>query len=140
VTPDRPPLTRSLQVEATPACLDRVHVLLAELLADRPDVLDADRIGFETALAEVVANIVEHTAAGRRVQLIVRLAAGPDRLDAELRDDGPPVEVDLAGASLPDASAEEGRGLALARAAVDDVAYDRDGAANRWRITRRRTG
>jgi serine/threonine-protein kinase RsbW len=140
VTPDRPPLTRSLQVEATPACLDRVHVLLAELLAGRPDVLPADRIGFETALAEVVANIVEHTAAGRTVQLDVRLTAGPDRLDAELRDDGPPVEVDVTGASTPDPSAEEGRGLALARAVADEVDHVRDGDVNRWHITRRRTG
>ena len=140
MTGDRPAPTRWLRVEATPACLDRIHALLAELLAEGPAVLPADRIGFETALAEVVSNIVEHTAAGRAVQLVVRLTAGPDRLAAEIRDDGPPVEVDLAGAVLPGPEAEDGRGLALARAAVDDVAYDRAGEVNRWRITRRRTG
>ena len=140
MTGDGTPVTRCLRAEATPACLDRVHALLAELLAEGPGVLPADRIGFETALAEVVANVVEHAAAERTVHLVVRLTARSDRLDAELRDDGPPVEVDLAAAALPDPTAETGRGLALARAAVDEVAYDRAGGENRWRITRRRTG
>lgn len=129
---------RTLRVPATPACLERVHALLADLLADVHDVADADRIGFETAVAEVVANVVEHAGAHGPVRLTVELGAGPAHLTADLYDDGPPVGVDPGAAVLPDALAERGRGLALARAAVDEVTYASEAGTNHWSITRRR--
>jgi anti-sigma regulatory factor (Ser/Thr protein kinase) len=97
---------RTLRTPATPECLERVHALLADLLADVPDVADADRIAFETAVAEVVANVVEHGAAHGSVGLTVELGAGPAALTADLHDDGPPVDADPAAATMPDPLAE----------------------------------
>jgi serine/threonine-protein kinase RsbW len=127
-----------LRVGATPDCLELVHDLLADLLGDVVDVADADRSGFETALAEVVANVVEHAGAHGHVQLTVELGAGPGDLTADLYDDGPPVDVDPDDATFPDPLAERGRGLALARAAVDEVSYALEAGGNHWSITRRR--
>ncbi len=61
-----------------------------------------------------------------------------DRVEARFTDTGRPTLVDLAAAAMPGELAEDGRGLALARAAVDELSYERDGAVNRWRIVRRR--
>jgi serine/threonine-protein kinase RsbW len=129
---------RTLRVPATPECLEQVHALLADLLVDVDGVADVDRIGFETALAELVANVVEHAGVHGEVGLTVELGAGPADLTADLYDDGPPVGIDPAAAVLPDALAERGRGLALARAAVDDVGYAFEAGTNHWSITRRR--
>ncbi|GAA4888482.1 ATP-binding protein [Actinomycetospora straminea] len=129
---------RRLRVPATPECLEQVHALLADLLVDVDGVADADRTSFEIALAELVANVVEHAGAHGAVGLTVELGAGPADLTADLYDDGPPVDVDPGAAVLPDALAERGRGLALARAAVDDVSYALEAGTNHWSITRRR--
>jgi len=81
--PGDPAHHRTLRGPATPECLDRVHLLLADLLAEVADVADADRIGFETALGELVANVVEHATAHGPVRLAVELTGGPDRLTAD---------------------------------------------------------
>lgn len=126
-----------LEGAAEPACLERIHHLLDQLWAAEPAVSPADRIMFATALAEVAGNVVQHAAAKESVQFRLRLCVYPDRVEAQLTDSGPAVDVDLAGASLPDPFAESGRGLALARAAAE-ISYVRDGSVNRWGIIRRR--
>jgi anti-sigma regulatory factor (Ser/Thr protein kinase) len=132
---------RSLALCAKPECLDRVHDLLDDLWSDAPGVEPGDRIGFETAVVEVLANIVEHAGDGTtRVDLNLELQAYRDRFEALFSDTGREARVDLAAACLPRDLDEEGRGLALARAAADEVAYEREGSLNRWRVVRRRTG
>ena len=39
---------------------------------------------------------------------------------------------------MPDTGSEAGRGLALARIALDDLSYERVGAHNEWTMIRRR--
>jgi anti-sigma regulatory factor (Ser/Thr protein kinase) len=130
--------THALRACAAPQCLERVHELLAALWADAPGVGAEDRIGFETAVAEVAANIVEHSGAGpdMRVGLNLQVRAYADRVEALFCDTGVEADVDIGSAALPDDMAESGRGLAIARAAVDEVVYERDGGVNRWRVTR----
>lgn len=130
----------SLSTVAVPACLDGVHDLLESVWAAHPDVGLTDRTLFEIAVTEVAGNIVEHAAAGERLELRVLVHVTEPRLEATFEDDGPAADVDLDAAELPDDLAESGRGLALARRAADEVAYWRDGATNRWRIVRGRTG
>lgn len=117
-----------LQATAGPELLEPVHDLLARLWADEPGVDERDRIRFEIAVAEVAANIAEHGAGAARVSL--RLSSSPDRIQAVFEDDGAPVEV--RPEQPPAGDAERGRGLLLARAAVDRFSYERDGATNRW--------
>jgi len=136
VTGDPP--ARELSVAAEPDALERVHALVHGLWQDARDVSADDRTSFEIAVAEVAADVVEHAAAGRRSEMRVRVVAYPDRVEAFFTDTGDEARVDLDSVSMPDGLAEDGRGLALARAAADELRSERDGAVNRWQVTRRR--
>ncbi|MGN8050906.1 ATP-binding protein [Curtobacterium sp. 22159] len=95
------------------------------------------RFGLETAVAEIAANIVEHTRrtdqeAGRRYT--VELDATEDELVAVLTDNGLPADVDLAAVTMADAAEESGRGLALAIAALDRLEHRHEGGHNIWTL------
>jgi serine/threonine-protein kinase RsbW len=126
-----------LETEASPACLDAVHELLAQLWAQRPDAGADARARFTTAVAELVANVVEHgrTAAGRPPRLVLSLAAAPGAVVADLEDDG--IEVPPVPPAPGDPLAESGRGVALAAAAVDELSYARADGRNRWHVVLR---
>jgi serine/threonine-protein kinase RsbW len=130
-----------LETTASPAGLDEVHALFAQLWADADDVQPPDRIAFETAVSEVAANIIEHAARGEAVAMRLLLRAPADRVEAHLEDLGYPYD---AGAGIPPLDdgelAEHGRGLVIARALTDELVYERDGAVNRWFLLRRRHG
>ncbi len=119
-----------LQATAGPELLEPVHDLLARLWADEPGVDERDRIRFEIAVAEVAANIAEHGAGAGAARVSLRLSSSPDRIQAVFEDDGAPVEA--TPERPPAGDAERGRGLLLARSAVDRFSYERDGATNRW--------
>ncbi len=121
-----------LQATAGPELLGPVHDLLTRLWADEPDVGQQDRVRFETAVAEVAANIAEHGAAAGAARVTLRLSSNRDRIQAVFEDDGAPVET--GPEQPPPVDAERGRGLPLARAAVDRFSYERDGTTNRWVI------
>ena len=118
-----------LNVPATPAAIDAVHGLLARFL-DAHGAGEAACIRFETAAAEVAANLVEHTAAAFTLTL---RRDGP-LLAAVFEDDGPAFADGPAAAVMPDEWAESGRGLALATALLDELRYERDGPVNRWTL------
>jgi serine/threonine-protein kinase RsbW len=119
-----------LRTAARPEALGPVHDLLAALWAGEDDVGEPARMRFETAVAEIAANIVEHAAASGARELELRLRGLPDRVEAVFEDDGGPVATGPQG--WPPEDAERGRGLELARAAVDALRYERDGGRNRW--------
>ncbi len=119
-----------LRAPAGPEALGQVHDLLAQLWVDEPGVGEADRLRFETAVAEIAANIAQHAAAAGARELELRLHGLPDRLEAVFEDDGGPVAPGPGG--WPPDDAERGRGLELVRTAVDALHYERDGARNRW--------
>lgn len=125
-----------VDTSAAPECLEQFHELLDRLWVESPDVVLADRMTFQTAVAEVAANIVEHGARGEPVRLRLVVHVRPDRLEAHFDDRG---QEYVEGASRPVGEDEEsGRGLAMARAMVDAVLYERDGPVNRWHIYRTR--
>lgn len=127
-----------LETTASPDGLDQVHALFAELWAGASDVEPADRIAFETAVAEVAANIVEHAGRGEQVAMRLHLRAPEDRVEAHLEDLGYPYDGGPAAPAEVDDLAEHGRGLVIARALTDELVYERDGAVNRWFLLRRR--
>ncbi len=59
-----------------------------------------------------------------------------DRLLDRLRDDGPPVPE--SERPMPGTDSEEGRGLAIARVALDDLVYERVDGHNEWTMVRHR--
>ena len=122
-----------------PECLGKVHELLAEMWATSTDVSEVDRILFETAVIEIAANIVQHGAEEGPVNCNLILEVYRERLDAHFKDDGVTALVDIGAARMPDAFAETGRGLAMAKAAVDVLTYERRNGENFWRLSRTRT-
>jgi serine/threonine-protein kinase RsbW len=136
--------TVALDLRVTPDAVDEVQDALARFW-EHDGVSMLDRIRFETALVEIVGNVVEHAyeldsgsghPGGRALQ--VRLGLDDASIEAEVSDNGLPVEIDLGLVTMPDEDAESGRGLALAIAAVDDMRYERSGGRNRWVLVCRR--
>ena len=129
--------TRTAVLTVPPRDLTAVHELLRALWSDLPELPPADRFAFGTALVELAGNVVEHADDGRGLTCEIRVTAADDALAAQLQDTGRLAEVELGERPMPDALAERGRGLALVQRLVDDLAYERDGGINRWRIERR---
>lgn len=139
--PGDPVAERALELPVELESVDRVQDALAELWEQDPTVAVVDRLRLETAVVEVVGNVVEHAyAAGShdgRV-LEVHLQLSTEVVGAVISDNGMPVELDLGSVTMPDEDAESGRGLALTLAAVDDLRYVRLGGRNRWTMVCRR--
>jgi serine/threonine-protein kinase RsbW len=136
--------TLALVAPLGPAALDQVHDLVEELFEAAAVTDMTDRIRFETALIEVAGNILQHSTRNdppsdepRSFNIVLRGDAGT--LTAEFRDDGRPVEIDFELISMPGEDAEDGRGLALALASVDEMTHERREGLNIWRITCRRS-
>ena len=128
---------RRLRVPAAPECLDRIHDLLEQLF-DEPTatVPLQDRMRFETAVVEVAGNIVAHACGSTPVDIDVVVVLGPDRVEAQLLDNGEPATLTPGSIPMPDVMEEHGRGLPIASSAVDELSYVRTGSTNTWRLVR----
>lgn len=92
------------------------------------------RMMFEIAVAEVAANILEH-ALPPQITLTLRVLDG--QVSADFIDTGTGWGGQNAPRSIVDELAERGRGLTIAHVAVDEVAYERLGEVNHWRLVKR---
>lgn len=99
---------------------------------DRPLLL------FESALAEIGSNVLRYAhppgSAEPLVEFELRLEA--ETLTALLTDWGPPLHNQLTPA-MPARTSVAGRGLAIARKALDELGYHREGEVNTWRLVKR---
>lgn len=117
--------------------------------AELPDWLDAaERDAVELALAEALTNIVEHGYGGDAVDEIrVRLAERAGALEVEVWDRGrpiPPGKLEQADDTTfqydpqdLDGLPEGGLGLALIKAAFNEVRYRRKAGVNRLQLVKR---
>ena len=136
--------TFSLVAPLGPSSLEQVHGLIAHLFEDAGVTSMVDQIRFETAVIEVANNILEHSRRTdppsdepRTFDLL--LHGDETVLTAEFRDDGRPVEIDFEQISMPGEDAEDGRGLALALATVDEISHEHRDGLNVWRLICRRS-
>ena len=119
--------------------MDTLHHSVA-LLRERTGRTADDRnlILFETALAEIGSNVLiytgKHGTKGPPVEYDLRLEA--DVATASFTDQGPPIHNQVTRA-MPAPTSEGGRGLAIARKVLDELAYKRDGEVNTWRLVKR---
>ena len=121
-----------VEVTAASEHLEAVHATLARFwtgLERPPD--EQWRLLFEVAVSEIAANIVEHA---HPPVMIFRLTCRDRRVVAEFQDSGAGWNGRPGPAEVLDEIAERGRGLAMARTAVDEVAYRRVGTVNHWRL------
>lgn len=121
-----------LEVRSGPEALDEIHDALGDFWSAHDRVPESVRMAFGIAAAEVFANIVEYSGA-KTVRMDV--AMSPNHLQVGFTDDGRPVEVDLESVEMPDEFAESGRGLAIAKASLSGLSYEREvPGGNRWML------
>ena len=118
-------------IAAGPEALDSVQAALDAFWSDHDEVPSGVRVEVGIAAAEVAANILEHGCAG---ELQMEIALRSEEVHVEFTDSGDPAEIDLFHVRMPDETAERGRGLALAQAALRLLAYFRDELGNHWRL------
>ncbi len=119
--------------------IEAIHNELDALWDDASFVPDMDRMTFATAVIEAAANIVQHAlpVAEKPVEIDVDISVRPTRLIARVSafNAREPFANDMQ-ASMPDADAESGRGLALIEALVTTVTFERQDGTNTWILTR----
>jgi serine/threonine-protein kinase RsbW len=125
----------SITVPGQPASLDTLHAALA-IFWERVEQAEPSgdgmrRIRFDTAVAELVANVIEHALGGdASMSAGVTLRAIGDELSFDIVDEGRPFPG--SNGELPDELEESGRGLQIARQLLDELVYERHHGANRW--------
>lgn len=121
--------------EATNAFVEEALDQLRAILAVSTSATDEDRLLFSLAVSEILTNVVLHGAAHASVE--VRFRVDSSALSATITDSSPGAHIDWASVSMPDEHAEHGRGLALARAALDALDHQPARGSNTWRLLRR---
>ena len=117
--------------------LDEVHSLLERVWAQAPYVKFIDQLSFETALIEMVSNVFQHADSTISPLCTVTIKTYPDRIESTVVHGGPAKEVQLTGRSMPDESAESGRGILLIQALVSELRYTREGDYNHWHMVKK---
>jgi serine/threonine-protein kinase RsbW len=125
-------------LHAPPDDVDAVHPALEALWAEERNVDEMDRMMFETAVVELVSNVIQHGSSETSIVCNLTLSADEAALKAVLEDTADPVRIDLSPRAMPDEFAESGRGLAFIQALVDDFDYHRVQGRNIWTIAKRR--
>jgi len=74
------------------------------------------------ALSEACTNVYHHAEGDNHYDVVIGLDA--ERLTMDILDSGEGVGGDRHGQTMPDASAENGRGLALMAAFSDQIVFD----------------
>lgn len=113
----------ALQGVAGPQVLSDAAAALDKQWAIHGRVPESVRIQIGSAVAEILANIVEHGSAGRHLVLVdMQVDVAVDRVVVIISDNGNPYPGGIASASMPDGFAERGRGLVMAKSALADLA------------------
>lgn len=138
-----PEPARPCRAPADCEAVNLCHERLDRLWQSHPGVPARERARFETALVEVVGNVVRHAQAGpgQRVEVGVELSVGASFIEAHVHEFGA-VHAHIphlctAGTARPEA--ESGRGLAMVRSLVETLSYSRTDLGNVWTLRRRRT-
>ena len=129
--------SRVLQTPASPGALDDIETALQRTWSTYPHVPPVIRMHMGIAAGEIGANIIEHAAPGRPVRIWMDVDVSASQVHLEFTDDGDPVRIDLGAVSMPDDTAERGRGLARARAVLEQLSYRR-AEMNHWILLSKR--
>ena len=120
-----------LEIVIGPQTLDQLHAAFETFWSLNDAVPTSIRMQVGIAVAEVAANIVEHSDAQ---WLWVRVHTGRTQVHVDFTDNGTAVQINIDDVAMPDELAERGRGLALAKSALGLLSYHRDKSGNHWRL------
>ncbi len=135
-----PTVRRARRGPATPETVEALHEDLDQLWSEAAFVPDTDRMAFTLAVIEAASNAVVHAvpAATTPLQLEVELTAGTTRLEARIHEIGAaPAHLTTPGPLLDiDPEDESGRGMAMIRALVTAIVFERHDDTNTWVLHR----
>ena len=123
---------------AVPESLDLLHGLLHRVREENDDIDATELMLFETAIIEIHGNVVQHGRPQGQVVYTFDLDVRDDMLVGVLADNGEAVPDLSAQGGLVGEGAESGRGLHLARAALEELSFVRRDDQNTWRMVKRR--
>ncbi|MDY6995784.1 MAG: ATP-binding protein [Actinomycetota bacterium] len=129
----------ALETHTGPETLDEIQRTLDEVWSAEA-VPEDTRMCIELAVSEIGTNIIEHSGASGPVRLRMVVTLRPGAVAVTFTDDGRPAPIDLSHLDMPGEFSERGRGLAIAHRVLDELAYYREDAGNRWILVRRHTG
>ena len=116
--------------------LAALHRLVERVGHDHPELRPSDLAKMETAIIEVIGNVVEHGTPPGAIGYEFSLEVADDRLQALLLETGDPVPLRAMDQDQDHELAESGRGLGIARAVLSELRYERRGDLNAWTLTR----
>ncbi len=114
--------------------LEQIHDAVDTFLARHPRVPEPVRTHLAIAVAEVGANILEHSGRPGPIDILMTLRLLADQVRIDFTDNGRPGEVNLANVQMPDVLSDRGRGLAIAQAVLRRMYHHADGDGNRWTL------
>lgn len=131
----------SRQGPATAETVNALHEDFTDLWENADFVPELDRMAFSTAVVEAAANVVNHAvpSTDNPLQLGVDVTVRSHRLEARILEIGaepPSPAIRVPVTSPVDDDAESGRGMALIRALVNTIAFERHGEDNVWVLHR----
>lgn len=120
-----------------PDDVNAVHEFMEIIWVANPHIPQRERIYFETALIELVGNIISYSVSKTDVKCEVVIETSENRIDATISDNGETANVELEGHEMPGALEETGRGIALIKILVDEFSLDTSKKLNTWRLSKR---
>jgi serine/threonine-protein kinase RsbW len=132
------PTSYQVTVQAEPDGLEHLHALIDRARRDWPTVDGNDFDLLETAIIELAGNVARHGRPVGATDVTLSVSVNESVLEATLVDAGKRFEVDLDAVDLPPEMDEAGRGIAMARLAVDELEYDHVDGVNTWHLLRNR--
>ena len=117
-----------------------VHATLDGCWTSNNHVPEDIRVQLGIAVGELVANIVEHAAQDEPVLVQMSIDVLANEVHVSFTDDGIPCPVAPESADMPDVFADRGRGLAMMRAVLGRLSYQRANNHNHWRLVSRPFG
>lgn len=114
------------------ASFEAVHELFAGITEP---VESLDLMLFETAVVEVIGNLVQHGRPPGEVRFDLVVHVTDESLLGTVTESGETVPPELSDA-MPEPSVESGRGLPLIRAVLDEFKFERVDDRNYWRLRR----
>ncbi|MBB2976182.1 serine/threonine-protein kinase RsbW [Microbacterium endophyticum] len=125
------PAEYSADIRCPPDSVEDAHDFIQTVWEHHGDVVATDRMAMELVLSELVSNIIQNNPR-RAVLCHVSVTVGISELLLRTSDTGVPVSTKTGSGTMPDETAESGRGLVLIDMVARSMDYRRESGRNVW--------